>query len=194
MRIIGGEFGSRRLKAPKGQDTRPTLDATRESLFNILGARVVNARVLDLFAGSGALGLEAISRGALHAVFADVSAAACRVVEENIQALAVQDKCRVHCLTWHRALNTFRAAGLAFDLVFLDPPYGLDPSPVLDALAGAKLLLPQATILLERDRRVDPIIPATFPLARTRAYADTRVDFFTYQGGQHDHSDIPRQL
>lgn len=183
MRIIGGQFRSRRLQAPRGQDTRPTLDGTRESLFNILGARVEGQLVLDLFAGSGVMGLEAISRGASQAVFCDISPRACRTVEGNIASLGVGERCRVLCMPWQRALTWLRTEGVVPGLVFVDPPYGLDASPVLDALAQPGMLTTDALILLERDRRMQPVIPGALRLVRTKDYADTRVDFLVLQGG-----------
>lgn len=194
MRIIGGEFGSRRLLTPKGSDTRPTLDATRESVFNILGVHVHGARVLDLFAGSGAMGLEAISRGAVFAAFVDVSQPACRIVTRNIVDLGVQDRCRVYGMSWTRALKSLRAMGTGFDLVFLDPPYALEVSPVFLALAAAGLMTEEARIVLERDKRMTATLPPELMLIRTKEYGDTRVDFLTYHGGQHGYSDLPRQL
>lgn len=194
MRIIAGAFGSRSLQAPKGTDTRPTLDGTRESVFNVLGARVAGARVLDLFAGSGALGLEALSRGAVRAAFCDISPAACRAVRANVSALQVEDRCRVLCMPWQRALARLRDAGQAFDLAFLDPPYALDLTPVLEGLVAERVLAPGATVLLERDRRREPRVPAPLMLRQTRAYGDTRVDFLDVQGGEHDQGDFSGQL
>ena len=194
MRIIGGAFGSRRLKTPAGPDTRPTMDATRESLFNILGAQTQGARVLDLFAGSGALVLEALSRGAASAVFVDASPAAVKAVTQNIASLAVQEQCQVLHMSWNPALGRLRRAGVPFDLVFLDPPYDLAASPVLAALAQPGVLAENATVLLERDKRTPPDFPPELSCVRTKAYGDTRVDFLTYQGGQHGHSDLPGQL
>ena len=97
MRIISGQARGRKLATLEGDNTRPTLDRTREALFNILQTRVRGAKVLDLFAGSGALGLEALSRGAQSAVFCDVSRQACAVIQKNIEALRAQDRSRLLC-------------------------------------------------------------------------------------------------
>jgi 16S rRNA (guanine966-N2)-methyltransferase len=133
MRIVSGTFKGRSIRAPEGRATRPTGDRARESLFNILehapwSAGVVGARVLDLFAGSGALGLEALSRGAVFALFVETDEAARGAIRANIEALGVFGVSRVH----RRDATELgvRPAGLAapFDLVFLDPPYGQGPA------------------------------------------------------------------
>lgn len=123
MRVIAGTFKSRILKAPKGTITRPTSDRLRESLFSILGPGLVrNSRVLDLFAGTGALGIEALSRGAAFAVFIDKAPEALRVLQENIENLGLQNKSRI--IRWDIEKNLFCLKNESpFDLVFMDPPY-----------------------------------------------------------------------
>jgi 16S rRNA (guanine(966)-N(2))-methyltransferase RsmD len=124
MRIIGGEHRGRRLKAPKGWDTRPTPDRVREALFSILGADIVGARVLELFGGTGSLGLESLSRGAAQAEFCEINRAALACLTENIATLSVGDRTRVHRIS---ALDFPRRAGSGqpFDFVFCDPPHRL---------------------------------------------------------------------
>lgn len=121
MRIISGQARGRRLTTLPGENTRPTLDRTREALFNILQTRVYDTRVLDLFAGSGALALEALSRGAESAVLCDRSPEACKVIEQNIDAVRVRERAVLMCCDAEQALG--RLAGKKFDLIFLDPPY-----------------------------------------------------------------------
>ncbi len=104
MRIVAGSFGGRRLNVPKGLEIRPTSDRVREAIFNIIGQAVVGARVLDLFAGTGALGLEALSRGALRAVFIDKSPDAVRLIQSNIKRCGVQDRVTVIPTTSGRRL------------------------------------------------------------------------------------------
>jgi 16S rRNA (guanine(966)-N(2))-methyltransferase RsmD len=123
MRIIGGTAKGRRLATLRSWALRPTPDRVREALFNILGSRVVGARVLDLFAGSGAVGLEALSRGASAAVFVEAHEAACRLIERNLQACGLQERAEVWQADVLEALTRLRARGASFDLVFLDPPY-----------------------------------------------------------------------
>ena len=122
MRIISGEAGGRTLFAPSGLDTRPTSDKIRGSMFNIIGARVVDARVLDLFGGTGALALEALSRGAEAAVIADNARQAMQVIERNARNVAGQDFDRRVRLIRADYRAAIERAGIGFDLVFLDPP------------------------------------------------------------------------
>ena len=123
VRIIGGRFGGRRLETRSGPGTRPTTDRAREALFSILGP-LDGAYVLDVFAGSGALGLEALSRGATAVTFVEHARSALNVIRSNIALLAVADETRVVAADWAEALNRERRAGAAFDLVLADPPYG----------------------------------------------------------------------
>ena len=123
MRIIAGEMRSRKLKAPEGMDTRPTADRVKEALFSILGSRIYGARVLDLYGGSGALALEAISRGAESAVMVDSDRKAHMVQKRNIETLRYTEKTRVLLYDWKRAVRILQEEGQIFDLVFLDPPY-----------------------------------------------------------------------
>ena len=122
MRIVAGSLGGRRLAAPAGQTTRPTSDRAREALFSRLGP-LEGERVLDLFAGSGALGLEALSRGAAHATFADSDRGAIRTLRANVESLGVGDCADVRLGDFRRVLRERSAAGARFGLVFLDPPY-----------------------------------------------------------------------
>ena len=120
MRVIAGRFGGRRLSAPRGARTRPTADRVREALFSVLGD-LEGARVLDLFAGSGALGIEALSRGAAEATFVDSAPAALRALRENLTALDLEAE--VRRADARGFLRSARKAGREYDLVFLDPPY-----------------------------------------------------------------------
>lgn len=142
MRIIAGAFGGRRLRAPRGRRVRPSGERLREAWFSILGWRLEGARVLDLFAGSGALGLEALSRGATHADFVERHRAALTALTANIEALGVSERCTVH-----RAGALPFAAELpagAYDVAFADPPYATDAARQLVARFR---LVPFATVL-----------------------------------------------
>ena len=125
LRIIAGEARGRRFEAPEGRDTRPTLDRVRENLFNMLQGKTRDARVLDLFGGSGALSLEALSRGAAFAVTADRSRTACGIERKNAEHLGFADRIRILNSEWQRTLQTLSAEGARFDLIFLDPPYAM---------------------------------------------------------------------
>lgn len=121
MRIISGVCRGRKLNTLEGDNTRPTLDRVKESVFNILQNFFADKNVLDLFAGSGALGLEALSRGAEFCVFVDSSKSAVRVIESNIKACRFEDKSEVYLGDFQGAISKFR--NKRFDIVFLDPPY-----------------------------------------------------------------------
>lgn len=170
MRVVAGAHGGRRLVAPPGDATRPTSDRVRESLFSVLGERVRDTRVLDLFAGSGALGIEALSRGATSAVFVDSAPRAITAVRANLEALAIDAAVhRVEARAW---LRTASARAEAYDLVFLDPPYrragelGRELSEGLVAVLAAGAL-----VVTESDRR-DPL-ELELPLLDERRYGDT---------------------
>jgi 16S rRNA (guanine(966)-N(2))-methyltransferase RsmD len=172
MRVIAGTYGGRRLQAPPGVDTRPTADRTREALFSILGARVEGARVLDLFAGSGALGIEALSRGAAEATFVDNSAPAIRAIGANLEALgadAVVARAEVR-----RFLGGASRSARQYDLVFLDPPYRLAASLGGDLSAALPAVLaPGATVVCEMDRRTP--LDIDLPIEDERRYGDTLI-------------------
>ena len=148
LRVIAGTARGRRFDAPEGRDTRPTLDRVRENLFNMLQGSVMDARVLDLFAGSGALSLEALSRGAAFAVLADRDREACRVERNNLEKLGFTDRARVMNSEWERTLRTLSGEGERFDLIFLDPPYAMtDLREVTEKLKP--LMTPEARIVIE---------------------------------------------
>ena len=153
MRIIAGELKGRRLAAPKWEGLRPTSDKLRETLFNVLAPRVAGARVLDVFAGTGALGLEAISRGAVAAVFVEEDRRTQALIAENIAHCGVADRCAIIRASAARGLEHLRRQPdfAPFDIVLLDPPYDRDPA---SALAGVEAVVaPQGVVVLERSRR-----------------------------------------
>jgi 16S rRNA (guanine966-N2)-methyltransferase len=170
MRVVAGRFGGRRLVAPPGDATRPTSDRVREALFSVLGSTVEGARVLDLYAGSGALGIEALSRGASAAVFVDRSPAAITAIRANLDALGIEaDVRRRHA---QEAVRAAAESQEAYDLVFLDPPYrraaelGRELSEALPAV-----LAPGARVVSESDRR--ELLALALPLTDERRYGDT---------------------
>ena len=146
MRIITGRARGVRLKAPKGLSTRPTSDRVKESLFNILGARVQNRRVLDLFAGTGSLGLEALSRGAARAVMVDRATG--NILQDNAEHAKLSELARIMRGDVFTALTRLAADGETFDLVFCDPPYGKGLwERALTALDGSSLLSEGALVI-----------------------------------------------
>jgi 16S rRNA (guanine966-N2)-methyltransferase len=175
VRIVGGEARGRSLRAVPGDATRPTADRVRQSLFDALGQRMDGLAVLDLYAGTGALALEALSRGAARAVLVENDARACGVIFHNIAALRYDDRCRVVRGELPAALAQVR--GERFDLVFSDPPYALRAgTQTLQALVGHEVLAPAARVVLERDRREPaPEVPQGLEQVDERSYGDTRV-------------------
>jgi 16S rRNA (guanine966-N2)-methyltransferase len=190
MRVVAGSFGGRRLSAPRGRGTRPTADRVREALFSMLGD-VSGARVLDLYAGSGALGIEALSRGAHSALFVESDPRAVTVIRRNLAELGAEGEVRRQdVVRFLRADRSERPAPPTddiaparaepapsrptFDLVFCDPPYDLAPSPA-PALAEhlPAITSEHARIVTESDKRRPLELP--LPLLRERIYGDTRI-------------------
>lgn len=176
MRIVGGTLGGRVLRAPRGAATRPTSEKVREAVFQILGDPA-GARVLDLFAGSGALGIEALSRGAAHATFVDSGRPALEAVRGNLAALGVGDRASV--IAADAIAFARRPPAEPWTLVFLDPPYASElGARALEAIPIAALA-PGAVIVVEHDRRHPPP-DAAGSLLRTdqRRYGDTHLSFY----------------
>jgi len=178
MRVIAGIFGSRKLKTLEGLDTRPTADRVRESLFNILADRVEQAMVLDLFAGSGALGLEAISRGARFAVLNDISAHCVEVIQDNVEALRVQDETGVMCRDAYAAIGELAQARMSFDLIFIDPPYdsGLY-APIISAIRESGILALGGMIVCEHRKGSTFDVPYDYRIYDRRVYGRTTLSF-----------------
>jgi 16S rRNA (guanine966-N2)-methyltransferase len=185
VRVIAGSLGGRRLAAPAGHGTRPTSDRVREAIFNILGPPPEGARVLDLFAGAGGLGIEALSRGAAHAVFVDQAKAALRCLRDNLAALGLTAATRIVAGDARRALEDLDRAAAAdpaagFDWIFLDPPYASDlADAALVRIGAGALARPGAVVVVEHDRRValDPA-RGVLELADARRYGDTAVSLY----------------
>ena len=178
MRIIAGEMRSRKLKAPEGMDTRPTADRVKEALFSILQGRLYGARVLDLYAGSGALALEAISRGADSAVLADCAAKACQAIQENIGALGCGEKAKLLRMKDTAALAALQEQKDSFDLIFLDPPYRMDTAPICRGLVAAGLLRSGGMIVIEHGRETPPRIDPPLALTDRREYGAAGLSFY----------------
>lgn len=176
-------------------DTRPTLDQTRESLFNILQSEVQGARVLDLFAGSGALGLEALSRGAEFVVFCDKGREALKALKANIAALGAGEECRLLGEDCYLALNRLAREGERFDLIFLDPPYTQDNGPVMEKILNLCLLHEEGMVVVERDAKASLSLPQGFCLKKSKVYGRTALDFITLlKEERHEDGNISRQL
>jgi 16S rRNA (guanine966-N2)-methyltransferase len=169
MRVVAGEYGGRRLQAPRGRSTRPTADRVREALFAMLGD-VRGACVLDLFAGSGTLGIEALSRGAESALFVERDPAAVAAIRRNLETIGAE----AGTVRRQDALTFLGACEASFDLVFVDPPY--DSAPRLAGPLSAALprvTSEDALIVTESHKRTP--LELSLPLLRERTYGDTRI-------------------
>jgi 16S rRNA (guanine966-N2)-methyltransferase len=180
VRIVGGRWRGRTLKGPSSDDIRPTSDRLRETLFNILqhgyGDPVAGARVLDLFAGTGALGLEALSRGAAFALLVDDGTAARGIIRENVEALGAGGTSRL----FRRDATRMGPVGQIgpFAVVFCDPPYGKDLAPkALAACAQGGWLIPDALVIVEEEQGATIELPEGFETIERRNYGETTVLF-----------------
>lgn len=188
MHIIAGERRGAQLIAPKGMDTRPTQAKVKESLFSIIQAYVPDARVLDLFAGSGNLALEAISRGAEYAVMVDMDREAAACIRKNVEKLRFEACTRLFRCDWRQAVSQLKASAVQpFDLVFLDPPYRmLELNEMCGALADAGLLAPEALMVLEHRTGEFGRPDGRFEEWKERTYADTQIHFYLYNGPEQE--------
>ncbi|MBI4367095.1 MAG: 16S rRNA (guanine(966)-N(2))-methyltransferase RsmD [Deltaproteobacteria bacterium] len=176
MRVIAGTCKGRRLFGPKRTDPiRPAIDKVKGAVFNILYS-VEGLHVLDCFAGTGAMGIEALSRGARYVAFIDALPAATALTERNLRHLGLAERAAVHTATVERALKRLAKQDAVFDLIFVDPPYRKDlVRPTLALIAATRLLAPEGRIVIEHDPKeiVDP--PATLTLTDQRKYGQTRI-------------------
>jgi 16S rRNA (guanine966-N2)-methyltransferase len=183
MRVVAGKFRGRRLRAPPGKSTRPTTGQVREALFNVLGADVQGARVLDVYAGSGSLGIEALSRGAGLAVFVEASAAAAGILRENLASLGIVDEetALVVQRRLEQSIHLLEQMG-PYDFVLVDPPFAMvrnrESLRALERLVAANTLGAGARLILEfPSDQADPAIQG-LSLDNVRAYGDTRLAFY----------------
>jgi 16S rRNA (guanine(966)-N(2))-methyltransferase RsmD len=176
MRVIAGRFKGRRLKTPSWEGLRPTSDKLRETLFNVLAARVEGARVLDGYAGTGAIGIEALSRGAAHVTFVEKDRRAAELIEQNVAACGVEGGYTIRCAEVAAALDALPAAD-AFDLILLDPPYDIDNVSVA-LTAAARRVAAGGLVVLERPTRRDPDAPAALLRTRDVKSGDSTLTFF----------------
>lgn len=186
LRVIGGELRGRRLRAPAGVLVRPTADRVREALFDILGARVSGSAFLDAYAGTGAVGVEAVSRGATSATFIEKDHGAVGLLRQNLDHAGVGARTRVVARDLAAAIRTLEGDGARFDIIFLDPPYeGGELDRALRLVGTSRLLAEGGLVVAEHDARDQP--PGTPQLrpARTVSYGRAALTFFrpTAQGG-----------
>ncbi|MBI2948790.1 MAG: 16S rRNA (guanine(966)-N(2))-methyltransferase RsmD [Verrucomicrobia bacterium] len=188
MRIIGGTAAGLLLKAPKGFEVRPTPDLVKQALFNSLGGRVVEARVLELFAGTGALGLECLSRGAAHLTCVEKTSRHARLIEENLRSTHLDaEKFTLRVQDAFAAMTQLAAAGCQFDMVVADPPYGEKnvghrstsfAQQLLDDAQLPRLLAPEGLFVLGHARRDTLSIPGTWEEIKMLKHGDSMLRFF----------------
>jgi 16S rRNA (guanine(966)-N(2))-methyltransferase RsmD len=181
MRVSGGEVRGIPIRAPRGRRTRPTSDKVREAVFSVLGESVVEARVLDLFAGSGALAIEALSRGAANAVLVENDPAATKAVRHNLEKTGLGEKTSILATDFRSALAKLGREDERFDIVFLDPPY--HQADILDTIAvtlrNYSVTTDDSIIVLEHfGKTTPPESIANIPLYRTRSYGQTSISFY----------------
>lgn len=186
LRVISGEAGGHNLKTIKGNTTRPTTGRVKDSVFNIISSFLADASVLDLFAGTGNLGIEALSRGAKRAVFVDKSRECASVITENLVHTKLLERSTVMTSDFSHAISRLQAEGMKFDLIFLDPPYNKNfVQKTLNNLANSDIILNNGLIVAEHDyidtvpEQVDDI-----KLLRSERYGDTVISFFRKSNGE----------
>jgi len=189
MRVIAGEYRGRRLVAPKGTSTRPTADRVREAVFSRLATldALVDARVLDAFAGAGTLGIEALSRGAAYATFVEKDRAALSALRANIEAIGLGSRTTVLPRDSFASARSLVNATDPFSLLFLDPPYRIDKSEVrglIESLLSSGGFGAGAVVVWEHDSRDEPMWPEALQDAGTKRYGSTAVSLGIYEGGE----------
>lgn len=177
MRVVGGSAKGHRLQAPRGTDTRPTSDKVRESIFNLVRSEFVDGAVLDLFAGTGALGIEALSRGAERAILVERRSAACEVIRRNLAHTKFESRARVLCKPVERALPELDEP---FSLILADPPYAYPGiHDIMTMIGGARVIGDDSIVVLEHSPRFAVVeCYARLEFLRQKVYGDTAVSIF----------------
>ncbi|MBR1737683.1 MAG: 16S rRNA (guanine(966)-N(2))-methyltransferase RsmD [Firmicutes bacterium] len=185
MRVISGSARGLKLKAPKGSNTRPTADRIKESLFNIIAGELCDICFLDLFGGSGAIGIEAISRGAAKAVFIDSDREAQSIIKDNIKAARFEDKCRVIGCDIKSGIARLSQSGEKFDIIFMDPPYdrGLTEE-ALDSIVRTRILKDDGFIICEQAIEENEPDIEGLCVFRTKEYKIAKMTFIRYSEEQ----------
>ncbi len=177
MRVISGVCRGFKLTAPVGNDTRPTADRFKETIFNILSHKLEGSRVLDLFSGSGALGIEALSRGAASAVFVDASKKSIDAINANLLHTRLVDNARVLHMNYQQAIKILADEKQAFDLIFLDPPYALGPTDAIELIVSRHMLSGSGIIVAEQASSDEIKISPLLEVFRSLNYTTTQFFF-----------------
>jgi 16S rRNA (guanine966-N2)-methyltransferase len=181
MRIIAGKYRSRTLRSLKGQMLRPTSDRLRETLFNILGATVGGSTFVDLYAGTGAVGIEALSRGAHHAIFIEQHAPAVALIRRNLESLGIGAEAEILGMNVARAIERLEARHVHTQFIFFDPPYAADSEyeGTLEALGESPLVAPEGRVIVEHLRKRDlPERAGDLELTRVVEQGDAALSFY----------------
>ncbi|TXK77490.1 16S rRNA (guanine(966)-N(2))-methyltransferase RsmD [Paenibacillus sp. N3.4] len=180
MRVISGTAKGRPLKAVPGIGTRPTTDKVKEAIFSMIGPYFEGGQVLDLFAGTGGLGIEALSRGMDKAVFIDIEKKSIETVQANVQAAGFKDQAEIYRTDASRALKALAKRGQQFELVFLDPPYKLKLiAELVSSMEGQNIIVANTTIVVEHDAKdVLKETLGSFQQQRRADYGDTAVTIY----------------
>ncbi len=180
MRIIAGSAKKRILTVPRGWTGRPTADRVKEALFSMLGDQIVDCNFLDIFAGTGNVGIEALSRGAARCVFVEQESKAVQAIKKNIILTGFHERCQIVKNSALDGINTLLVGKEQFNIIFLDPPYGCGHEVIIiDKLAGQGLLSPGGVIVAESSKREEiPSMIGEFRMFRQERYGDTMLSFF----------------
>lgn len=180
MKIISGTLKGRNIEGYNIEGTRPTMDRVKESLFGMIQDYIKDSTVLDLFAGSGNLGVEAISNGAKIAYFIDNNPEVIKVLNKNIANLGIKSKSRVILFDWKKALNTFATQNIKFDLIFIDPPYAYDVyEKILNKVSTLNLLSDDGLIIMEHSNLHLPTTYENLTLYKERNYGNKSINIYT---------------
>jgi 16S rRNA (guanine966-N2)-methyltransferase len=193
MRVIAGEHRGRRLVAVPGKGTRPTTDKVKESIFNMIGPYFSGGWALDLYAGTGGLGIEALSRGVERAVFVELDAKAFSVVKQNVAACRLDERAELYRTDAARALKALSKRGVVFDLVFLDPPYAQQKiAEEVAVMQELKLLAPDAWIVAEHDAAVTlPGRIGRCVIDRSATYGETAITLYLHESDEGTEGEAP---
>lgn len=183
MRVISGSAKGHHLRSVQGRGTRPTADRVKEAMFSALGSYFNGEQVLDLYAGTGALGIEALSRGCGYAVFVDKERNSIDVVKENLQKTGFAEQAKCLKMPAERAVNYLSKQDISFDMLFLDPPYRLvHMDALLKEIINKSLLKPGAVVVIEHDKAFDyPAKVEELILTKKAFYGSTALSFYSYE-------------
>ncbi len=195
MRVITGKSKGSKLIAPKGLHTRPTSDMVKEAIFNILGDIPDESQVLDLYAGSGNIGIEFLSRGANRCYFIDNNANSINSIRENLERTRLADQAFVYKNIAEKAINTLGSRGIVFDFIFLDPPYEKEiVVPILEKISNSKILNDEGTIIVEHESKLAlPEYINNLIKKDMRKYGGTTISFYIH-GRLNNESSVSRDI